>query len=140
MNTSILSRIVGRTTSETAIDQEPAPQSSLPPFVGVLLKQFGITPEAINTYAEGLRNSVVGALTEISTRLTTIENKLNELESNQRILLDAATKDGEHDAFLATLECLEIPSVRRGEPCEHCGKSFCTEHSVVITESNTKMN
>lgn len=147
MNDSLLSRIVNRgkpsPVTEHVDDCDipvPVPAPSMPPFVAVLLKQFGITPESINTYAEGLRDAIVKQLQEINSKLATIENKCNELESNQRVLLDAATKDAEHDGFLAQLDRLHVsPTIdnyRNGElpPCPVCGSALCTTHIVEINE------
>jgi hypothetical protein len=111
MNQSLLSRIINGAPKSSIEDEQvltitSAAQPTMPPFVSVLLKQFGITPEAINTYAEGLRDAIVGELSAIRAKLDTIEMKVSEIENNQRVLLEAASKDAEHDSFLVHLESL----------------------------------
>lgn len=91
---SLMSRIVAKQLG--ANDSEPsngAPATN--PILASLMKQFGVSPDEIKTFAESLKTQVVEVLTKIETRLVTIENRLTEIESNQMLLMKDHESDGE---------------------------------------------
>lgn len=77
------------------VDKVTAPMGDGPsPMILGLLKSFGLSPETLTQYAEQFKASITGTLAGIDDKLerilasnATIEMKLAELESNQRVIL-----------------------------------------------------
>ena len=61
-------------------NNEQPSEGGLPPFVLNLLRSFGITPEAINAYADTMKNAIVG----IHQQLSLISDRLDVIEQRQR--------------------------------------------------------
>lgn len=91
----LLARIAARQLSgSTSPESDTAPDApKIPAFVGVLLKQLGMTPEKLLASVSEVLTPLLERLDKIDARLTTIDEKLAAVESNQTILLRDQSED-----------------------------------------------
>jgi hypothetical protein len=100
---NIRNKLLGKSTAQpTGEAASSIDDPKVNPMLAGLMKTFGLSPDAIQQFAESMKAAIEGRLVSIDDKLErimasnlTIEMKLAEIESNQRILLEKATDDNE---------------------------------------------
>lgn len=87
----------------------------LPPFVQGILKNFGITPEAIAAYAEIIK----GAVLELRSDVYAIKEQNAEIIARQKFI-EAKLAEIEHNQLVVTEDVVSIPlTILEDDPSKH---------------------
>jgi hypothetical protein len=104
---ALRSKLLGNASQTIEGESQPKPNAMLVS----LLKSFGVDPDTITAYAEGVKGAVTGQLAHIDAKLDnilsiciTLQMKQAELEHNMGILLARGDELNHEDQFAQMAE------------------------------------